>query len=113
MATDFQDTDDDRPALASALRDLLQSEGWRWLCQEAERDYGPAGYGRRVNAAIAAIPSGPDRPYEIARVTEKIHDSCEAVNAFIKRPKDVLASLTKQPVSRPFESWRRTLGTHR
>lgn len=104
------DQDDEQPALVSALQDLLQSPGWAWIRQIAEQDYGPAGYGRRVMAAIAAIPAGPERTYELARVTEQIHEECQAVNALIKRPKDELAKLTQKKAPRPFDHLRRTMG---
>lgn len=102
------DHDDDQPALVGALKDLLQSPGWHWLCQQAEQDYGPAGYGRRLNAAVAEIPNGPDQPYEIAAATKRIHEECRAVNALIKRPKEELDRLTIKPDTRPFAQFRRT-----
>lgn len=107
----MSDTDrEDEQPLAIALRDLLQSDGWRWLWKIGEEEFGPAGYGRRLNAAIAQIPAGPDRPYEVAKIAEQIHAECQAVNALLSRPKAMLDSLTKKPTARPFEQFRRTLG---
>jgi len=104
--------DDDAP-LPIALRDLVLSDGWRWLCQQADLEAGPAAYGKRINAAIAAIPAGPNREFEVSAAIDKIHASCEAVNALIAKPKEMLQRLTETPKKRPFEGFRRTLETHR
>lgn len=101
--------DDDSPNanLAEALRDLVRSQGWKWLMNVAESEYGPSGYGRKVNAAITSIGAGPNREFEVAHAVERIHESCDAVNTLMKRPAEELAKLIKKPAQRPFERFRR------
>lgn len=101
--------DDDAPhaQLAEHLRDLVRSPGWKWLLGVAVEEFGPAGYGRKVNTAITEIGAGPNREFEVAHAVERIHESCDAVNTLMKRPAEELAKLIKKPATRPFERFRR------
>jgi hypothetical protein len=91
------------------LKELVQSEGWRLLVEQAKREFGPEGYGRAMQRALSSIPQGPDRAYEIARVAEQIESTAKAVNDLIKWPKEEIARLAPKPESRrPFASLRRT-----
>lgn len=105
--------DDDTPELATAIRDLIHSPGWQWFTDHVTREYGPAAYGMKINAAYAQIPAGPDHPYEVARITQQIHAECAAVNALVERPKEELARLVKKPTERLYDRFRRTAETHR
>lgn len=107
------DPDEDAPELATQLRDLLQSPGWQWFVQQIHGEYGPAAYGKRINAALSKLQPGPEYAYEVAEVTQRIHAESNAVNALVSRPKAMLDSLTSKPSRRPFDRYRRTLETHR
>ena len=96
------------PAIG-ALRDLLQSEGWRLLKAQAADEWGPAGYGRQMQRALSAIPIGPDRPYELARVVEQVDATAQAVNALIAWPTEELSRRAPAPQrARPFARLRRS-----
>lgn len=96
---------------ADDLRTLLASAAWQWFWQEAQREWGPAGYGRKMQAALASVPSGPDRAFELARVAEAVDAQAQAVNALMSRPQAELSRLTQKTKPRPFEGFRRTLRT--
>jgi len=101
------DRDDETPALG-ALKDLLQSDGWQLFQAWVSESYGPAGYGRRMNAALAKVPHGPDRPYEIARVAEEIDATARAVNEIMGWPAQQIKALSPEAKSRrPFAGLRR------
>ncbi len=91
--------DDDGPeSTIGALRDLVQSRGWQIVREQAEREYGPAGYGREMQRALASVPTGPERAYELARIAEQVDATARAVNALIKWPEEQIARLTpKKP----------------
>lgn len=99
--------DDDQPVLANQLRDLLLSPGWQWFVQQVDVEFGPAGIAKRLNAIRAEIPRGPGREFELTAKIDALYDAADVVNALIKRPKDTMAALTKKPVSRPFDRFRR------
>lgn len=77
-------------AISGALSDMLQSEGWRLLRDQAIKEWGGEGYGRRMKEAIDQIPVGPDRAYEIARVAEQVDATSNAVHQFIAWPSEEL-----------------------
>lgn len=86
-----EDPDKDGEATVDeALRDLLQSEGWRIFKAAAEHEWGPTGYGRRMQEALSQIPTGPDRAYELARVAEQVDATATAVNKIIAWPSEEL-----------------------
>lgn len=107
------DQDDDQPELATQLRDLIQSAGWQWFIREIDAEFGPAGFGRKINKALGEIKPGPEYAYEVAEVTQRIHAESKAVNALVTRPKAMLESLTHKAIPRRFDHLRRTLETHR
>ncbi len=78
------DADEDTDLLA--LRDLLRHRGFELMWAHIRKEYGPEGYGRKVQAAMAAIPAGPDRPYEMARVADEIGAMTKAVNEIMEWP---------------------------
>jgi hypothetical protein len=78
----------------AAWRDLLQSEGWRLLMAYGAKAWGPEGYGWQMQQALANVPSGPDRPYEIARVAEQVDATAKAVNSIFSYPAERIAALT-------------------
>lgn len=102
---------DEEPSdpVLGALRDLLQSEGWRLLKAQAADEWGPVGYGRQMQRALSAIPNGPDRAYELARVAEQVDATARAVNALIAWPTEELTRRAPtQRSHRPFASLRRS-----
>lgn len=95
--------------VVAALRDLLASEGWRIYKSTAEHEWGPSGYGRRMQEALSSIPHGPERSYELARVAEQVDATANAVNSLISWPSEELRKRSAPPVSRrPFHNLRRS-----
>lgn len=82
---------EEQDSITAALRDLVSSEGWRIFKEAAEREWGASGYGREMQHAITAIPHGPDRAYELARVAEQVDATARAVNQIIAWPTEELA----------------------
>lgn len=85
----------EQDAVAAALRDLLQSEGWRLLKEQADFEWGPLGMGRRMAEAIEKVPAGPDRSYELAEAAERTYNTAKAVNALIAWPTEALHARTQ------------------
>lgn len=94
----------------NALRDLVQSPGWKILAEHVDRVWGPRGYGIEMQRAIANVPQGPDRPYEIARVAEQVENTAQAVMALVRWPGQEIVRLTEKKTSsrRPFAGLRRS-----
>lgn len=90
-----------------ALKDLVQSEGWRLMKAHADKEWGPAGYGWQMQAALARIPNGPDRAYEVAAVAERVDATAKAVNNLFAYPQERIAQLTVTKATRPFDALRR------
>lgn len=66
------------------------------------------GYGFQMQQALANIPAGPDRDYEIARVAQQIDATARAVNMLMAYPSERLAQLSPAKKSgQPFAPWRR------
>lgn len=86
------DTDEkpDADPVDVALRDLLQSEGWRIFKEAADFEWGAHGYGRRMQEALNSIPVGPERAYELAQVAERVDATAHAVNKIIAWPTEEL-----------------------
>lgn len=104
------DEQDDSPAAheRKALTDLLQSEGWKVFRAYVDREWGPAGYGWQMQDAIAHIPQGPDRAYELAAVAERVDAIAKAVNNLAVWPQERINELTTpRKAARPFEALRR------
>lgn len=103
------DGDVDKDPVIGALSDLLQSEGWRLLKTQAEREWGPSGLGRRMSEAIASVGTGPDRQYELGQVAEQTYTTANAVNALIAWPSEELRRRQPPaPARRPFAGLRRS-----
>lgn len=61
-----------------------------------------------MQQALANIPAGPDRDYEIARVAQQIDATARAVNMLMAYPSERLAQLSPAKKSgQPFAPWRR------
>ena len=92
----------------AAFRELVQSIGWRLLKAHADHDWGPAGYGRQMQRALADVPNGPDRAYELARVAEQVEATSQAVHAVMTYPDERIKALTGPKASKqPFAALRR------
>lgn len=102
------DADDPRAHQLVVLHDLVQSEGWALLVAHLKQEWGPDGYGRKMQTALAGIPAGPDRAYAIERVAEQIDATARAVNEIVEWPAIQMRALTPSASSRrPFASLRR------
>ncbi len=94
--------------IVSALKDMLQSEGWRIYREACDHEWGPSGYGRRLQEGISTVQVGPDRPYELARIVEQVDATAKAVNAVLKWPaEEVARRAAPKPSTRPFDALRR------
>lgn len=91
---------DGTETVVGALRELVQSRGWQLLKEQADREYGPAGYGREMQRALASVPAGPERPYELARLAEQVDNTARAVQALVKWPEEQIAKLTPKKAHR-------------
>lgn len=92
----------------AALRDLQQSEGWKLLLGYLEREWGPAGYGWRMQKALSEIPRNGERAYEIARIAEQIDATSEAVNQITSWPQERIQQLAAPAkATGPFAGLRR------
>lgn len=110
----MSDPEDDELPLASAIREMLQSEGWKWFCQQVDAEFGPPGIARRLNTIRAELPRGPGREFDLTAKVDALYEAADVVNALIMRPKEHLAKLTpKKPTTRLYDSFRRTVETHR
>jgi hypothetical protein len=74
--------------IVAALNDLLSSEGWRIFKESAAVEWGPGGYGRRMQEALSTVPHGPDRPYELARIAEQVDATARAVEQIVAWPSE-------------------------
>lgn len=94
----------------TGLRDLVQSPGWKILAEHVDKVWGPRGYGIEMQRAIANVPQGPDRPYEIARVAEQVENTAQAVMALVRWPGQEIIRLTEKKTTsrRPFAALRRS-----
>lgn len=82
---------EDVDPIVTALRDLLQSEGWRIFKDAAAASWGPAGYGLEMQRALSTIPHGPDRAYELAQVAEQVDATARAVNQIVTWPAEEIS----------------------
>lgn len=86
----------------------MQSDGWQVVRAYAAEHWGPAGYGYQMQRALANVPAGPDRPYELARIAEQVDATARAVNALVAYPTERITALTTEKKSRqPFAALRR------
>jgi hypothetical protein len=93
--------------IAMALRELLASPGWQLLEQQIEREWGPSGYGRRMQEALSRIKPGPDRAYELAAVAETVEATARAVEQIRRWPTEQIKALSPEKPKGPFASLRR------
>ena len=94
-------------AIRSALRDLVQSEGWKLFEAQISQEWGPSGYGRRMQEALAQVPNGPDRAFEIAAVAERVDATARAVEAIRRWPYEEIAKREPVKPKGPFAALRR------
>lgn len=90
---------EDVDPIVTALRDLLQSEGWRIFKDAADQSWGPRGYGMEMQRALSTIPHGPDRAYELARVAEQVDATARAVNEIMAWPSEQIRERTQGKVA--------------
>jgi hypothetical protein len=93
--------------IAMALRELLASRGWALLEEQIAREWGPAGYGRRMQEAIGSIAPGPDRAYELAAIAERVEATARAVEQIRRWPAEQIKALTPDKPKGPFAALRR------
>lgn len=99
---------DEGDPIVSALKDLLQSEGWRIFKDAAAASWGPSGYGMEMQRALSTIPHGPERAYELARVAEQVDATARAVNEIMAWPsQEVSRRLGPKPRTGPLDHIRR------
>lgn len=92
----------------AALKELLQSTGWKMLLEYANDLTGPIGYSRSVQRALSSVPPGPDQAYEVMQKMQQIQAVAEAVTRVTNWPAEALAQLTpKKSSGMPFEMLRR------
>jgi hypothetical protein len=96
-----------RSEIISALRDLLASPGWQLLEAQIAREWGPEGYGRRMQEALSRIKPGPDRAYELAAVAETVEATARAVEQIRRWPAEQIKALSPEKPKGPFASLRR------
>lgn len=99
--------EDEQDSITVALRDLVQSEGWRIFKQAADAEWGALGYGREMQRAIASVPHGPDRSYELARVAEQVEATAQAVHQILAWPVDELKRRAPKEAPGRFDRLRR------
>lgn len=106
MSSETEDTGAER---AGALKDLVESEGWKLLARRAADEWGEVGYGRRMRLAIEQTQQGPDRVYEVARIAEEVTATKRAIDEILNWPFQELQRLKPAPKSRrPFDALRRS-----
>jgi hypothetical protein len=93
--------------IAMALRELLASPGWQLLEAQIAREWGPEGYGRRMQEALSRIKPGPDRAYELAAVAETVEATARAVEQIRRWPAEQIKALSPEKPKGPFASLRR------
>jgi hypothetical protein len=99
---------DEPDPIGVALRDLVQSDGWRIFKAAISDQWGAVGYGREMQRAVSSIPHGPDRAYELARVAEQVEAMAQAVNQIMAWPMEELKRrAAPAPATRPFDRLRR------
>lgn len=75
-----------------AIAALLTSPGWLLFKDEARKQWGPEGYGRKVSQAIAEH-SGTAA---LSAAVELVHRSAGEINALVRWPEDELKKLQAQ-----------------
>lgn len=88
-------SDNEPDPIAGALRDLLQSEGWRIFKQAADEQWGAVGYGREMQRALSTVPHGPERHYELARVAEQVEATAQALHRILSWPAEEIKRRTQ------------------
>lgn len=91
-----EDVDTDTTGTVAALRDLLQSDGWKLYADKLEQEWGALGLGQEMARVMAKEPPGPDRAYRIAEVAERVQATYDAVHQMLAWPKNEIARLTGQ-----------------
>lgn len=100
--------DDGTEGRAAALKDLLDSEGWKLLARHAADEWGDIGYGQRMKAAVRNVQQGPERVYELARVAEQVDATKAALDEILNWPFQELQRLaTTKTKAGPFAGLRR------
>lgn len=90
MSTDH---DQEQPGTVQALRELVNSSGWQLFREQANREWGPEGFGKRMMEALSRVPNGPDRAWELGQAAEQAKMTAEAVNAIMAWPTEQLSRM--------------------
>ena len=80
--------------LKTALEDLIHAPGWLLFKEHARKEWGPEGYGRKVQTAIAT-KSGTA---ELAPAVEQIHATTREINELMKWPEQQLKKAAPKDV---------------
>lgn len=92
----------------AALKDLLESPGWKLLTRHGADEWGEVGYGRRMREGVRNVPQGPERAYELARIAEQVDATKSAIDEILNWPIEELRRLTQPASPRgPFAGLRR------
>lgn len=103
-------------AITGALRDLLQSEGWRIFKEAAGEQWGAVGYGKEMQRAIASVPRGPERQYELGRIAEQVEITAQALHQILSWPAEEIKRRTqgeRAPAVSVRDRLRQSLGVNR
>lgn len=76
-----------------ALEALVTSSGWLLFKEQARKEWGPEGYGRKVSQAIAEHTGTA----ALAQAVEVVHKAAEEINALMRWPADELKKLHPKP----------------
>lgn len=106
MATEH-DEDLTPQTRAAALKEMVQTDGWKLFVAEIEKRHGPAALGNAVMTLTAQIPASADRAYEVAQLVERLQMTCAAVNELLKWPEEQIRMVQEPKVKGPFASLRR------
>jgi uncharacterized protein with PhoU and TrkA domain len=92
---------------ATALKEMVQTDGWKLFVAEIEKRHGPAAVGYAIMSLTAQLPASADRAYEIAQLVERLQMTCAAVNELIKWPEEQIRMVQEPKAKGPFAGLRR------
>ena len=83
------------PEILLALQDLTTSPGWLLFKEQARKEWGPEGYGKKIAQVMARHA---DDAVALGMELRKIHTATEEINQLMKWPDLELTKLTpKEP----------------
>lgn len=81
-----------------ALEDLLSSDGWLLFKEQARKQWGPEGYGKKLAGVMANYQ---DDPIALGHELRKVHTATEEINALMKWPEEQLKRTEVKPDAAP------------